>query len=153
MFSNSISGALIAAALTMSAPAFAQEGRVELQTSIQIVQATAEGDVLAPATTVVPGDRLEFHVSYRNQTGATVTDFVVVNPVPGNVVVTSQSASQIEVSIDGGEVWGPLSAFAVTDAEGNRRPAVAEDVTHLRWIIASLAPEEEGAVTYQAVVE
>ena len=152
MFSRLISGALIAAALTISAPTFAQEGRVELQTSIQIVQATAEGDVLAPATTVVPGDRLEFHVSYRNHTGATVTDFVVVNPVPGNVVVTSQSASQIEVSIDGGEVWGPLSTFAVTDAEGNRRPAMADDVTHLRWTIASLAPEEEGAVTYQAVV-
>ncbi len=153
MFLKVIYGAIIAATLTASGTASAQDGRVELQTSIQIVQPSADGEVVAPATTVVPGDRLEFHVTYRNRTGSTVTDFVVVNPVPSSVVVTPQSASQIEVSIDGGAVWGSLASLAVTDEAGNRRPAGAEDVTHLRWIIASLAPQEEGTVTYQAVVQ
>ena len=153
MFFNKFPIAMIALALAAPAPALAQDGRVELQTSIQIVQASDDGDIIAPATTVVPGDRLEFHVTYRNLTGSTVTDFVVVNPVPSSVVVTPQSASQIEVSIDGGALWGPLASLAVTDEEGNRRPAAADDVTHLRWIIASLAPEQEGTVTYRAVVQ
>jgi uncharacterized repeat protein (TIGR01451 family) len=153
MFKKALFAAAIGATVVLAVPASAQTGRVELQTSIQLIRATADGEVLAPATTVVPGDNLEFHVTYRNGTGATVTDFVVVNPVPASITLAPQSASQIEVSVDGGTVWGPLATLTVADADGARRPATADDVTHLRRTIATLAPEQTGSVTYRGIVQ
>ena len=123
MFTKTLFAAAIGVAMLASVPANAQDGRVELQTSIQLIRATADGEVIAPATTVVPGDNLEFHVTYRNGTGATVTDFVVVNPLPASVNLAPQSAAQIEVSVDGGTLWGPLATLSVVGADSTRHPA------------------------------
>lgn len=141
------------AALAMAPTAFAQERPIALITSTQLVAVTDDGEELAAPTSVVPGDTLQFTTRYANQSGAVVTQFVVSNPVPANIALTPQAAGATEVSVDGGTVWGPLSSLEITLEDGTRRAATSADVTHLRWVIATLAPEEQGSVSYRGIVK
>jgi uncharacterized repeat protein (TIGR01451 family) len=149
------------AAVTMAAPgaSMAQERPVSLSSDVKLVrvvrdaeQGNATRTELVEPVSVVPGDMLAFSVSYRNGGGESVTDFVIVNPVPANVQLSDESAEASEVSIDGGENWGMLAALTVADTEGAERPATANDVTHLRWKIALLTPGEGGTASFRATV-
>lgn len=145
--------ALLPISLALPDLALAQGSPIGLVSTIQIVRAGDDGEVIEKAAAVVPGDTLQFTTDFINRSGETVTDFTVLNPVPDNVVLTSKSAEEIEVSIDGGSSWGELSSLAVPTDDGARRPATAEDVTHMRWIIARLAPDGKGSVSYRATVK
>ena len=101
---------------------------------------------------MVPGDTLVFQTSYSNRTGETVTDFVVATPVPPSVTLTMRSAANLDVSVDGGTGWGQLADLTVEE-ETETRAATADDVTHVRWIIAEMAPDAEGTVQYRAIVK
>lgn len=144
-----LSGALLACPAGLAA----QDRQIDLASSIQLVRLSEQGEELSPATSVVPGDLLEFTVVYRNQTDETVTDFVVVAPLSANVVLAGEDAAELDVSVDGGRTWGPLSAARVADEAGTERAAAVEDITHLRWTIASIAPGADGEVRYRAAVK
>ena len=101
---------------------------------------------------VVPGDMLVFITNYQNAGAAAVNNFVIVNPLPKSVKLSADSAAHVEVSVDGGKHWGMLSQLTVPDANGVPRAATADDVTHLRWIIASLAQGQSGRAVYSATV-
>jgi uncharacterized repeat protein (TIGR01451 family) len=101
---------------------------------------------------VVPGDTLVFITSYSNSGATPVSDFVIVNPVPASVKLSSESAARLEVSVDGGKHFGMLSALTVPDANGNPRAATSDDVTHLRWTITRLAQGQTGRAVYSATV-
>lgn len=152
MLTKTISFALAAASLSTAPAAFAQEQPIALTTSTYLVDVTEAGEELAPATSVVPGDMLEFTTRFANQTTSVITEFTVTNPVPRNVMLTADAATATEVSVDGGTVWGPLSALEIMRDDGTRRNAMPDDVTHMRWVIATLAPAETGSVSYRAVV-
>jgi hypothetical protein len=145
--------ALAAALLAASGNVRAEERQIELSSTIQLVNTTQEGEALSPATSVVPGDQLEFFVSYRNLTGEPITDFVIVSPVSTNVVISAETASRLDVSIDGGRSFGLLPSLQVAAGDGSQRPATAADVTHLRWTIPSMAPGAGGQVQYRASVK
>lgn len=144
---------LALSALAMAPHAMAQERPIALTTSTYFVAVTADGEELVAPTNVVPGDTLEFTTRYANQSGSVITQFVVSNPVPENIALTAQAAGATEVSVDGGTVWGPLASLEIVEADGTRRAATAGDVTHLRWVIATLAPEEQGSVSYRGIVK
>ena len=142
----------------LSGPAFAaaQPSPVALKGSVQLektvtVDGTSRIELVEPKV-VVPGDRLLFSTSYRNDSGAAVTDFVVTNPVPPAVVVSPDAISAVQVSVDGGKTWGLIAALKVSDGKGGLRAALAEDATHLRWTIPSIAPGASGKVEYHAIV-
>lgn len=129
---------------------------VALEGSVKLEKAVEEGGVrkliLSEPEVVVPGDRLLFSTSYRNQGSQQVTDFVVTNPVPAAVEILPESIGDAMVSVDGGKTWGQLAALAVTDTSGAKRPAKASDVTHMRWVIAAIPSGGSGKVQYNAIV-
>lgn len=151
-------GIAIAAAVALSAPAQAQtaEQPVLLTGSVQLVQKVdnaGKSEVrLVEPKVVVPGNQLVFTTAYRNNGGEVVRNFVVTNPLPSAVVISDEDAAQLLVSVDGGKTWGKLAALQVAGADGQRRPAAAADVTHVRWVIQEIAAGASGAVTYHATV-
>ena len=149
----------ISAAIVFSIPGVASaapgavvlKGDVKVETTV--VEKGVEKTVLATPKVVVPGNRLVFSTSYRNEGAAPVQNFVVTNPVPEGIAVAAPDAASLTVSVDGGKSWGKLAALTVKDAKGVVRPAQAADVTHVRWTLASIAPGTGGAVAYHAIVK
>ena len=155
MIFRSIVPAAIAAAMAFAPAAQAQEtaGPVSLTTVIEQVETAADGSQsVVEALGVVPGDMLQFTNAFRNNSGQAIENFTLVNPVPADVIVAAESAANLEVSVDGGTVWGPLASLEIETEDGARRAAEAGDITHLRWIVAELAPEQSGEVSYRAVI-
>ncbi len=71
--------------------------------------------------------------------------FTVVNPLPRSVRFEGSADGAEEVSVDGGRTWGRLGQLRV-----NGRAALPEEITHVRWRIAS--PGTAGRIAYRAVV-
>ena len=102
---------------------------------------------------VTPGETLVFILSYRNEGAAAATGFVVTNPLPESVSYAGGASPGEIVSVDGGQNWGALAALRVANADGTTRPAIAADVTHVRWRFAApIAAGEAGNLSFQGVV-
>lgn len=149
--------AVMAAGLALVAmPALAAPGDVALQGDVKqektVVENGAHKRVLITPKKVVPGDKLIFSTAYKNNGTAPVDHFVVTNPLPAAVSYSPEGAQNAEVSVDGGKTWGQLAALKVKDAKGVLRAAQPEDVTHVRWTVAVIAPGASGSVSYHAVV-
>jgi uncharacterized repeat protein (TIGR01451 family) len=136
--------------------AAAQPEQVVFSSRIQLEKTVTENGagklVLSEPKVVVPGDRLLFSTSYRNDGKQPVTNFVVTNPVHAAVSVVSDDLGTAQVSVDGGKTWGLLASLKVADGKGGQRAALSGDVTHVRWTIASIAPGGSGTVEYHAIV-
>ncbi len=111
-----------------------------------------ETHALVEPKVVVPGDHLVFSTKYRNAGTAKVDNFVVTNPIPAGIQLAADGADKLDVSVDGGKSWGKLATLKLTDAKGVQRAAQAADVTHVRWVVPSVAPGASGVVTYNAIV-
>jgi uncharacterized repeat protein (TIGR01451 family) len=109
--------------------------------------------VLEEPRVVVPGDRLVFVLAYKNMGAKPATDFVVTNPMPGEVAFQGTPDSGSMVSIDGGRSWGALAALKVRRADGTSRAALPEDVTHVRWAMKAPIPVgQSGKLSFRGVV-
>ena len=97
-------------------------------------------------------DRLIFGTDYANNGDEAVENFVITNAVPSAVRVAGDADPDLTVSVDGGQSWGSLSALSVASEDGSSRPARYDDVTHIRWTLASVAPGEAGRVEYPAII-
>lgn len=103
---------------------------------------------------VVPGDRLAFVLSYRNAGAEPATGFTLTNPIPPSVAFTGTDDASAVVSVDGGKTWGALASLKIANADGTRRPAVAADVTHIRWSFGRpIAAGGGGELSFKGVVE
>lgn len=107
---------------------------------------------LVEPTTIVPGDRLMFGTDYANRGAEPVSNFVVTNPLPAAVRLAPDADAALEVSVDGGKTFGVLGALTFTNSDGTTRPATHADVTHVRWVLASIAPGASGRLTYPAII-
>ena len=143
--------AAVPAGASAAAGAVVLKGDVKIETTV--VDKGVEKTVLVTPKIVVPGNRLLFSTSYRNESATPVQNFVVTNPVPEGIAVAAPDAASLTVSVDGGKTWGKLAALTVKDAKGTARPAQAGDVTHVRWTLATIAPGAAGAVAYHAIVK
>ena len=143
--------AAVPAGASAAAGAVVLKGDVKIETTV--VDKGVEKTVLVTPKIVVPGNRLLFSTSYRNESAAPVQNFVVTNPVPAGIAVAAPDAASLTVSVDGGKTWGKLAALSVKDAKGVARSAQAGDVTHVRWTLATIAPGAGGAVAYHAIVK
>lgn len=145
-------------AIMVASPALASaksglklEGTAHLITSEIDDQGNTIKKLVEPVT-VVPGDRILFSTKYANEGEDPVTNFVITNPLPSSVQLTAEADPNLSVSVDGGETWGLLRNLEVAEAAGVVRPAAHSDVTHLRWVIAEIAPNTTGKVEYIASV-
>lgn len=103
---------------------------------------------------VTPGDKLVVLLSYRNKGAEPATGFTLTNPIPGAVAFTGTDDASASVSVDGGKSWGALASLKVAAADGTSRPAVAADVTHIRWSLARpIAAGSGGELSFRGVVE
>ncbi len=102
---------------------------------------------------IVPGDRLVFGTDYTHAGAEPVTNFSITNPLPEAVRLAPDADPALEVSVDGGKTWGKLAALTVTDADAaTTRAAAHADVTHVRWVLPTIAPGEKGRLTYPAII-
>ena len=103
---------------------------------------------------VTPGDKLVVVLKYRNGGTQPATGFTLTNPIPPSVAFTGTDDSSASVSVDGGKSWGPLASLKVVAADGTSRPAVAADVTHIRWSFGQpIAAGSGGELSFRGVVE
>lgn len=148
-------GALIAGSTVSAASAQAAQP-FELVNDVQVDKITVvdgkEHHALVEPSVVVPGDHLVFSTRYRNNTAAKVENIVVTNPIKPGIAFVSEGAGAADVSVDGGKTWGKLAALKVADAAGGQRAAQAGDVTHVRWVLDSVAPGAAGTVSFNAIV-
>ncbi len=110
--------------------------------------------MLEEPKTVIPGDNLVFVLKYKNVGSTPATDFSVTNPLPKAVAFNGTSDGTEIVSIDGGKNWGPLSALKYTRADGEVRPALMSDVTHIKWKFnRALSVGSEGKLVFRGTVK
>lgn len=148
-------GALIAGSGISAASAEAAQP-FELVNDVKVDKITVvdgkESHALVDPTVVVPGDHLVFSTRYHNNTAGKVENIVVTNPIKPGIAYVSEGAGVSDVSVDGGKTWGKLASLTVADGKGGQRAAQATDVTHVRWVLASVAPGASGTISFNAIV-
>jgi uncharacterized repeat protein (TIGR01451 family) len=124
---------------------------------VEHVRVDAQGRrtvALDPPQVVTPGDHLVFVLTYRNGGAQPATGFAVTNPIPPAVAFERSDDANAVVSVDGGRTWGALAALTVAQPDGSRRPAVAADVTHVRWAFSQPIPAgAEGRLSFRGIVK
>lgn len=145
---------LLAASLT---PAFA-EGNLKLtsrsEKEIVVVKNGAKTVTLAPAEKVVPGDVVLFTNRYQNQGKEPAEDVVISNPVPKHMTYLDGSAfgegTNITFSFDNGKNFDTPGKLVKTE-KGKKRPARADEYTHIRWTFRNPIPAgKEGELGFRA---
>jgi uncharacterized repeat protein (TIGR01451 family) len=112
---------------------------------------------LIPADRVVPGDQVIYTLEVRNS-GAALDAPVVVHPVPEHMRYVADSAvgpgAEVSYSVDGGRSFDRAENLKVPGKDGEPRPAVAADYTHIRWRLKnSLKANSVAFVRFRARVE
>lgn len=151
--------ALFAGALAIIGVSIQAATPLQLSSDVFVEKQVVRADgsrtvVLEKPKLVLPGDNLVFVVKYRNTGTATASNFVVTNPLPSAVAFNGTSDGLEVVSIDGGRVWGTLSALRVKQADGNVRAAERRDVTHIKWNLNQpLTAGAEGKLIFRGIVK
>lgn len=149
---------LCALALILPGAAMAANN-VSLSSDVYIERKVAKPNgttalVLEQPITVTPGDKLVFVVKYKNVGSAPASDFSVTNPLPKTVVFNGTADGTELVSVDGGKSWGPLEALTYVSGNGNIRPALMADVTHVKWKFnRSLSAGSGGKLVFRGTVK
>ncbi|MDE2437109.1 MAG: hypothetical protein KGM49_12685 [Sphingomonadales bacterium] len=138
---------VLAGSLATSATAALASPAVSLASAVFVERNTpTRGHLLEPASRLSRGDRVVYVVNWSRMGGN--GGFTVTNPLPHSVYYQESADGDEEVSIDGGRTWGRLG-----DLHVGSREATPEDVTHVRWRIASArAAQGSGQIAYSAIV-
>ena len=155
---------LLAAAVAGSGTAFAQtaeRGCIELKTVAEIQEAYVDdrGNAatrLVPAAKVVPGDEVVWTIVANNVCTAAAGDVAITNPLPEHMRYVGDSAfgpgANVAFSLDGSTFAAP-EALVVAESDGSRRPARADEYSHIRWVLPRpMGPLESLIVRYRATV-
>lgn len=150
---------ILVAALALAAPLSAQAGGDARALRITATNVTAEAagrDDAANA--ILPGDVIEYVLTFTNVQEVAVQDIVFENPLTSGLVLILGSAEadrdgvQIDFSIDGGATWSSAPEVEVVEGGASvRRPAPAEAYTDVRWTITdSVAPGDQVVARFRA---
>ena len=150
---------LAAAAVHAAQPAAPGGACVSLETRALQEQSVAAADgakkvTLVPATKVVPGDNVVWQTTARNSCASAAANVVINQAVPEHMTLVADSVAgadtRVLYSLDG-KTFVALAELSVTEADGTRRPARAEDVRHLRWMLnGSIGANQSLSVRYSA---
>jgi len=134
-------------------------GTLDVRTIVQkeeivIADDGSEQTRLVVADMVIPGEEVIYTLTYSNVGQQPAENIVITNPLPAQLTYIEGSAdgadADVEFSVDGGQIYGQTDQLTVA-SDGIERPARAEDVTHIRWVIADpIQPGEEGIARFRA---
>lgn len=147
----SLSAPIVPLAAQDAAPAVSVVGDIKSEKTVTDAGGKASIELVEP-TSFLPGDRLIFGQNYSNTSADVVTNFVITNPLPEAVRLAPDADPGLEVSVDGGKSWGKLAALTFTNPDGTSRPATQADVTHVRWVLATIAPGVSGRVAFPVII-
>jgi len=132
------------------------------QKEVEVDEAGRKVRKLVDLGKMVPGDEVVYTISYVNKGSRPAERVVVVNPVPQHTKFRAGSvegaSTEIAYSADGGKTYAAPDRLTVAtrDAKGTpaTRPAVAADITHIRWTLKEPLPAgASGQVRFRAVIE
>lgn len=90
----------------------------------------------------LPGDVIEYRLTFTNHQDGPVSQVVMNDPIPAGVVFVPGSVTasredlRVEYSIDAGSTWSSDPRVEVeVGGETVLRPAPAEAFTHVRWTV------------------
>lgn len=116
---------------------------VALDSAIFVERSSDAQRVLERPGQLRRGDRVVTIMTWRRALPG--GQFTLVNPLPARLQYQGSADGREEISVDGGRTWGKLGDLRI-----GTRLATPEDVTHLRWHVATPAPE--GRIAYSAIV-
>jgi uncharacterized repeat protein (TIGR01451 family) len=158
--------ALAAAVFAAGVHAQSPSGGVQLvntaQKEVEVVEGGQKVRKLVDPGRMVPGDEVVYTISYLNKGARPADRVAIVNPVPQHTRFRPGSAegknTEVAYSADGGKTFAAPDRLTVVarDAKGApvARPAVADDITHIRWTLREpLVPGADGYVRFRAVIE
>jgi len=147
----SLTAPVVPLAAQDAAPAVSVDGDIKTEKTVTDADGKTRVELAEP-TSFLPGDRLIFGQNYKNTSADVVTNFVITNPLPSAVRLAPDADAALEVSVDGGKSWGKIAALSLTNSDGTSRPATQADVTHVRWIVATIAPGAAGRVAFPVII-
>jgi uncharacterized repeat protein (TIGR01451 family) len=156
----------ICAALAVLAVAAAAEAKPRIVISIQqtkeVTESAPTGKVtrFVPATSVSPGDVLEYVLVYTNEGDEPATNAVIEDPVPKGTRFLANSASgegaEITFSNDNGKSFAPAVklTYEIKTPSGavERRVVTPSDYTNIRWTVARVPAGASGKVSFRVRV-
>lgn len=120
------------------------------------VVATTEGEKLAAAAVIKPGDVVQYEAVYRNDSKNVVSNLVATVPVPGQLALVADSVtpSGALASADGKtfERMPLVRTVLRTDGTAAEELVPLAEYRALRWNIAQLASGERATVCLRARV-
>jgi uncharacterized repeat protein (TIGR01451 family) len=148
------------AAATPAALVAAAAGPLQVTSSILVESRSTAADgttriALVKPSKVTPGDKVIFVLAYRNTGPQPLSNVVLDNPLPRQIAYRSASPGSPapDVSVDG-KTFGSLATLRVRSLDGSTRAANPNDVTSVRWRLASpLAAGSQGQFAFQAVLK
>jgi uncharacterized repeat protein (TIGR01451 family) len=127
-----------------SAFVFAADKDVTVQLHAFKVVRAADGQKLVPTTEALPGDTIEYQVTYRNAGTAPARDVLATLPVPqGGVSYLADSANPAAVmaSLDGTRFApAPLTRTVTRDGKQQTETVPVAEYRFLRWKLGDIAP-------------
>jgi hypothetical protein len=132
----------LAAAVAGQGAADAAEGdkisvKAIAEVAVKTSQNGRETPRLQPADRVVPGDEVIYTLEIRSLTPMAQPPPTIDYPIPGHMRYVADSAvgagAVVSYSIDGGHSFARPEELFVAGGDGQKRPATAEDYTHIRW--------------------
>ena len=111
---------------------------------------------LVEPTAVVPGDMIVYITKYHNTGNSTAENVVITTPIPKDTAYVGGSAvreqTTVTYSVDGGKHYDSPENLAIIGEDGIKHPATANDFTHIRWTLKSVAQDGQGSVSFHAKV-
>ncbi len=135
----------------------ASEPKVTLTSDVMAIITTSDEagkqtTTLAKPDEFTPGTKLSFGMNYSNSGTEAATNVTGTNPLNTAVRLAPDADPALLVSVDGGKTFGTLDTLSVATQNEATRPATHDDVTHVRWTIASIAPGESGRIGFPVII-
>ncbi len=113
-----------------------------------------DGSKLEALAKASPGQQVVYVMIYHNGAPKPAERVVLNSPVPQGLQYAGPRDGPVpEVSVDGGQSFGPLASLKVRTASGAQSSAGMADVNSLRWTLASaVAPGGDARVSFRARV-
>lgn len=128
-------------------PTFSTPNRVSANTKVMKILKDSNGrDVAVPANSIKPGDIIEYHTTYINDTQQPIKDINAMVSLPNGVRVVSLNSPLPMFATTGGDSYQTIQQVGNT-------VVVQENYSGLKWNLANLPTNAPQTVVIRAKVQ